>query len=75
MLDGSDVDDYGADTADGDVASFAREALAMSSMMGEPLDADLDTALRHIERGADPDDVLGELDERSVPADPSDDIS
>jgi hypothetical protein len=34
----------------------------MATMMGEPLDAEFDTALRHIEQGADPDDVFGELD-------------
>jgi hypothetical protein len=31
-------------------------------MMGEPLDQDFDDALRHIESGADPEDVFGEMD-------------
>jgi hypothetical protein len=48
-------------TAD-DIAAMAREARAMAQMMGEPLDAEFDTALRHVEQGADPDDVFGELD-------------
>ena len=34
----------------------------MAQMMGEPLDESFDRALRHVERGADPDDVFGELD-------------
>ncbi|HUG15045.1 MAG TPA: zinc ribbon domain-containing protein [Thermomicrobiales bacterium] len=58
--DGSD-----SDGDDEDVAALAREARAMSSMMGEPLDADLDEALYHVERGADPDDVFGEMDARA----------
>jgi len=45
-----------------DVAAMAREARAMAQMTGEPLDAKFDTALRHVEQGADPDDVFGELD-------------
>jgi putative FmdB family regulatory protein len=46
-----------------DVAALARETRAFAGMMGEPLDAEFDAALRHIEQGADPDDVFGELDE------------
>jgi putative FmdB family regulatory protein len=65
--------DYGDDAGDDeDVASLAREARAMSMMMGEPLDGEFDSALRSIEQGADPDDVFGEMDERSVP-EPEDD--
>ena len=57
------TDDFGDDVgSDTDVAAVAREARAMAAMMGEPLDAEFDAALRHVERGADPDDVFGELD-------------
>jgi putative FmdB family regulatory protein len=45
-----------------DIAAMAREARAMAQMMGEPLDESFDTALRHVEQGADPDEVFGELD-------------
>ncbi|HYI14500.1 MAG TPA: hypothetical protein VEX37_03845, partial [Thermomicrobiales bacterium] len=45
-----------------DVAAMAREARAMAQMMGQPLDESFDTALRHVEQGADPDEVFGELD-------------
>ncbi len=45
-----------------DISAMAREARSMAQMMGEPLDPAFDTALRHVERGADPDDVFGELD-------------
>ena len=61
-----DVDaGYGMDEGEPsseDIAAMAREARAMAQMMGEPLDAEFDAALRHIEQGADPDDVFGELD-------------
>jgi putative FmdB family regulatory protein len=68
---GDDGDDAGDDE---DVASLAREARAMSMMMGEPLDAEFDSALRSIEQGADPDDVFGEMDEQSVPHTQDDEI-
>jgi putative FmdB family regulatory protein len=56
-------DDFGDAGGGGeDIAAVAREARAMAEMMGEPLDAEFDAALRHVERGADPDDVFGELD-------------
>lgn len=51
---------------DGDIAEFAREARAMAAMSGEPFDKEFDAALRHIEQGADPDDVLGDMDERAI---------
>lgn len=53
------------DDSDYDAAEFAKEARAMSAMMGEPLDSEFDAALRYIEQGADPDEVFGELDERA----------
>ena len=52
------------DPSDADIAAMAREARAMAQMMGEPLDAAFDEALRHVEGGADPDEVFGELDAR-----------
>lgn len=61
-FDDPDTGGYGEE----DVAAFARETRQMAAMMGEPLDADLDSALRHIEGGADPDDVLGELEFREA---------
>ena len=64
---GDAAEEYGmGEFGEEDVAAFARETRQMATMMGDPLDDDLDTALRHIERGADPDDVLGELDASSV---------
>ena len=71
---GGDASGYGDDAGDDlgmgefgeeDVAAFARETRQMAAMTGDPLDEDLDSALRHIEGGADPDDVLGELDAAS----------
>lgn len=53
-----DVDDY----EDEDPIAFARQTREMAAMFGEPLEPDLDVALRRIESGADPEDVLGELD-------------
>jgi putative FmdB family regulatory protein len=62
--DGSYGDDpHWGEENDGDVAELARETREMARMMGEPLDVEFDTALQHIERGADPEDVLGELDD------------
>lgn len=73
---------YGADFSDGgigeeepgeeDIATMAREARMMAQMMGEPLDDAFDTALRHVERGADPDEVFGELDAAEAANEPSD---
>ncbi|HEX5165159.1 MAG TPA: zinc ribbon domain-containing protein [Thermomicrobiales bacterium] len=58
-----DFDDFGGDgDSEENIAAVAREARAMAEMMGEPLDAEFDAALRHVEQGADPDDVFGELD-------------
>ncbi|MEX1157722.1 MAG: zinc ribbon domain-containing protein [Thermomicrobiales bacterium] len=51
------------DSSSEDVAAMAREARAMAQMMGEPLDREFDDALRHVEHGADPEDVFGEMDE------------
>jgi hypothetical protein len=56
--------------SDEDVAAVAREARAMAAMMGEPLDAEFDAALRHVEQGADPDEVFGELDAVESTRDP-----
>lgn len=53
-----------------DVAAMAREARSMAQMMGEPLDAAFDNALRHVERGADPEDVFGELDAKESAQNP-----
>lgn len=61
--------DYGMDAdidSAEDIAALARETRAMASMTGEPLDPELDMALHHIEQGADPEDVLGVLDEQSA---------
>jgi putative FmdB family regulatory protein len=58
-----EYDEFGGNGADGeDVAALAREARAMAESIGEPLDAEFDSALRHVEQGADPEDVFGELD-------------
>ena len=59
---GYDAGDDAGDGSDEDIAAMAREARAMAQMMGEPLDESLDRALRHVEQGADPDEVFGELD-------------
>lgn len=61
---GADMWGAGDEDSDIDAAEMAREARSMARMMGEPLDAEFDEALRHVERGADPDDVFGELDSR-----------
>jgi putative FmdB family regulatory protein len=47
---------------DEDPIAFARQTREMAAMFGEPLEPELDTALRRIESGADPEDVLGELE-------------
>lgn len=49
-------------------AEFARQAREMAAMSGEPLDEEFNTALDRIESGADPEEVFGELDERSAEA-------
>jgi putative FmdB family regulatory protein len=61
--------DEESDASEEDIAAVAREARTMAAMMGEPLDAEFDTALRHIEEGADPDDVFGELDATEAASD------
>jgi putative FmdB family regulatory protein len=60
-FDSASFGDVSDDNEEG-VAGFAREARQMAAMMGETLDQEFDSALRHIEQGADPDDVLGEMD-------------
>lgn len=63
-------DEFGeGDASAEDIASVAREARMMAQMMGEPLDAEFDAALRHVEQGADPDDVFGELDAAETASD------
>ena len=62
MDDSWDSADSGEDAGNEDIAALAREARSMAQMMGEPLDPAFDSALRHIEQGADPDDVFGEMD-------------
>jgi putative FmdB family regulatory protein len=70
---GGEAEEYGEsgeagsydDGDDADVSTFAREARHMAQMMGEPLDANLDQALSYIERGADPEDVFGEMDTKA----------
>lgn len=47
---------------EGDPIEFARQTREMAAAFGEPLEPELDIALRRIESGADPEDVLGELD-------------
>jgi hypothetical protein len=69
LYDGDDLDAAGGLEGEDDPAAFAREAREMAAMMGEPLDADLDQALRHIEQGADPDEVFGEIDAAAKPPD------
>jgi putative FmdB family regulatory protein len=49
-------------------AEFARQARQMAAMTGEPLDHEFDQALHLIESGADPDEVLGEMDAREAEA-------
>jgi hypothetical protein len=66
-----DEPDVGEGSGDDDVAAVAREARMMAQMMGEPLDAEFDQALRHIEQGADPDDVFGEMDSLAEEAPPA----
>ena len=56
------ADDLGLDD-DADPREIARWARRMSAEMGEPLDAELDSALADMERGADPDEVLSRLEE------------
>ncbi len=56
------LEDGTSEAGEEDVAAMAREARAMAQMMGEPLDESFDAALRHVEQGADPDEVFGELD-------------
>ena len=62
---GGDPYGFGDDADPREIARWTRQ---MSAQMGEPLDADLDRALGDIERGADPDEVLGQLEE-SEPSD------
>src|SRR6185437_2521072 len=52
---------------DTDPREIARWTRQMSAQMGEPLDADLDSALTDLERGADPDEVMGRLAESELP--------
>ena len=54
--------DFGLDE-DADPREIARWARQMSAETGEPLDAELDSALADMERGADPDEVLSRLEE------------
>jgi putative FmdB family regulatory protein len=51
-----------------DPVEFARQTRAMAAAFGEPLEPELDVALRQIESGADPEDVLGELDSTNAAA-------
>lgn len=65
-----DEDTFAGDAdEDFDPSEFAREARRMAALTGEPLDDEFETALRHIESGADPDDVFGEMDARAEDAD------
>jgi putative FmdB family regulatory protein len=65
----SGVDPFGFDE-DADPREIARMTRQMSAQMGEPLDADLDRALSDLERGADPDEVMGRLEESEPPPSP-----
>jgi putative FmdB family regulatory protein len=63
MLGGDAFDDdpfgLGDDADPREVANWARQ---MSAYAGEPLEPELDQALTKIERGADPDEVMDELE-------------
>lgn len=62
-------DDVGAGAHDvDDPVDLARQTREMAAMFGEPLEPELERALSQIERGADPEDVLGELDESDAAA-------
>lgn len=65
---GSVMDAAGDDmfNDDADPRELARWTRQMSQQMGE-LDTDLDRALSDIERGADPDQALGRLDDSPLP--------
>ena len=67
----SDPLDSGADWGDDDLdaATFARHARQMAELSGDPIDAEFDRALHHVEAGADPEDVFGELDARATDSD------
>jgi hypothetical protein len=57
-------DPFGGELGDDpDPRELARWTRQMSAEAGEPLDPELDAALSDIERGADPDEVIGRLDE------------
>lgn len=56
--------DVGDDADPRELAAWTRQ---MSAQTGEPLDPDLDRALTDLERGADPDEVMEQL-EQSDPA-------
>jgi len=64
-----DSNPFGFDD-DTDPREIARWTRQMSAQMGEPLDADLDSALTDLERGADPDEVMGRLEESELPPSP-----
>ena len=76
---GSFGDSYGDDfdanpfgfNDDTDPREIARWTRQMSAQMGEPLDADLDLALSDLERGADPEEVMGRLEESEPPSSPA----
>lgn len=65
-----DGDDLESAAESFDPVAFAREARTMAALSGETLDAPFEHALRHIEAGADPEDVLGELDASESAAEP-----
>jgi putative FmdB family regulatory protein len=59
-------DPFGFDE-DTDPREIARWTRQMSAQIGEPLDADLESALTDLERGADPDEVMDRLEESEPP--------
>lgn len=69
--DGEDSFDVPGLDPDADPREIARWTREMSASLGEPLDPELDRALTDIERGADPDEVLEQLDESGPPDPPA----
>ncbi len=61
-----DANPFGFDD-DTDPREIARWTRQMSAQMGEPLDPGLDMALSDLERGADPEEVIGRLEESDPP--------
>jgi hypothetical protein len=63
---GADDSDLDGDEDDLDPSTFAHQARMMAEISGQPIDAAFDQALQHVESGADPEDVFGEMDLKSA---------